>query len=128
MPSHTLESDMRLRSAMLFVKDLGRMTAFYADVLGLRPNEETRLDSWVEFRDAAFALHAIPGAIAAGIQNESPPRAREQSAAKLTFEVQDVEATLTKIEAMGLPVLRRSWGGTEAVDPEGNVFALQEAP
>jgi len=25
---------------------------------------------------------------------------------------------------MGLPLLRRPWGGTEAVDPEGNVFAL----
>ena len=28
------------------------------------------------------------------------------------------------IEALGLPLLRRPWGGTEAVDPEGNVFAL----
>jgi hypothetical protein len=26
---------------------------------------------------------------------------------------------------MGLPTLRRPWGGVEAVDPEGNVFALQ---
>jgi hypothetical protein len=47
---------------------------------------------------------------------------------KLTFEVRDVAATLTTIEAMGLPLLRRPWGGTEAVDPEGNVFALQAAP
>lgn len=117
---------MRLHGAMIFVKDLAGMTAFYRDVLGLTPNEETRLDDWVEFRDGAshFSLHAIPAPIAAGIQIESPPRAREQSAAKLTFEVQNVEATLTKIEAMGLPVLRRSWGGTEAVDPEGNVIAL----
>ena len=62
--------------------------------------------------------------IAEGIQIQSPPHPREQSAAKLTFEVQDVDATLTKIESMGLPLLRRPWGGTEAVDPEGNVFAL----
>lgn len=109
---------------MLFVKDLGRMTAFYSDVLGLTPNQETQLNDWVEFRDGAFSLHAIPVAIAAGIHIESPPRAREQSATKLTFEVQDVDATLKKIEAMGLPLLRRSWGGTEALDPEGNVFAL----
>lgn len=117
---------MRLHGAMLFVKDLDRMTAFYRDVLGLKPNEETRLDDWVEFGDGAsrFSLHAIPAGIAAGIAIESPPRAREQSAAKLMFEVQDVEATLTRIEAMGLPLLRRPWGGTEAVDPEGNIFAL----
>jgi predicted enzyme related to lactoylglutathione lyase len=115
---------MRLHGAMLFVKDLGRMTAFYTDVLGLTANEATRLDNWVEFSDGAFSLHAIPIAAAAGVQIESPPRPREQSAAKLTFEVQDVDATLTKIESMGLPLLRRPWGGTEAVDPEGNVFAL----
>jgi catechol 2,3-dioxygenase-like lactoylglutathione lyase family enzyme len=118
---------MRLHGAMLFVKDLRRMTAFYSGVLGLQPNEATRLDDWVEFSDGAsrFSLHAIPAAIAAGIQIDSPPRAREQSVAKLTFEVHDVDATLTKIEAMGLPLLPRPWGGTEAVDPEGNVFALR---
>jgi predicted enzyme related to lactoylglutathione lyase len=111
---------------MLFVKDLDRMTAFYAGVLGLTPNEKTRLDNWVEFTDGAspFSLHAIPAAYAAGMQIESPPRPREQAGVKLTFEVHDVEATLKQIEAMGLPLLRRPWGGTEAVDPEGNVFAL----
>jgi predicted enzyme related to lactoylglutathione lyase len=45
----------------------------------------------------------------------------------LTFAVKDVDDTLEKIEQMGLPLLRRSWGGTEAVDPEGNVFALSAA-
>jgi predicted enzyme related to lactoylglutathione lyase len=112
---------------MLFVKDLDRMAAFYGDVLGLTPNQHTRLNDWVEFGDSAsrFSLHAIPAAVAAGITIESPPRAREQGGVKLTFEVQNVEATLTKIEGMGLPLLRRPWGGTEAVDPEGNVFALR---
>jgi predicted enzyme related to lactoylglutathione lyase len=109
---------------MLFVKDLSRMTAFYTDVLGLKPNDETRLDDWVEFKDAAFSLHAVPAEFATGITIDSPPRPREQSAAKLTFEVKDINGTLQKIEAMGLPLLRRPWGGTEAVDPEGNVFAL----
>jgi predicted enzyme related to lactoylglutathione lyase len=42
----------------------------------------------------------------------------------LTFAVESVERTLQKIEEMGLPVLRRPWGGTEAVDPERNVFAV----
>ena len=109
---------------MLFVKDLSRMTAFYSDVLGLTPNEETRLDNWVEFGDGGFSLHAVPIAAAEAIHIESPPSPREQTAAKLTFEVKDVDATLSKIESLGLPLLRRPWGGTEAVDPEGNVFAL----
>jgi catechol 2,3-dioxygenase-like lactoylglutathione lyase family enzyme len=115
---------MRLHGAMLFVKDLDRMTSFYAGVLGMKPNEDTRRENWVEFKESQFSLHAIPAGIAASIQVQSPPTPREQSAAKLTFEVRDVDATLKRIEALGLPLLRRPWGGTEAVDPEGNVFAL----
>ena len=96
---------MPFHGAMLFVKDLGRMTAFYRDVLGLTPVEETRLDDWVEFsgKGSRFALHAIPPAIAAGVEIASPPRAREQSPIKLTFDVPDVDAALARIEAMGLP-------------------------
>lgn len=111
---------------MLFVKDLDRMTAFYRDVLGLRPVEETRFENWVEFNGdgVRFSLHAVPSSIAADIRIDSPPHPREQSATKLTFIVQDVDATLTTIEQMGLPVLRRPWGGIEAVDPEGNIFAV----
>jgi catechol 2,3-dioxygenase-like lactoylglutathione lyase family enzyme len=120
---------MRLDGAMLFVKDLDRMTAFYRDVLGLQPIEETRLENWVEFRGdgVRFSLHAVPSAIATGIHIDSPPHPREQSSAKLTFSVQSVDTTLQKIEEMGLPLLRRPWGGTEAVDPEGNVFAVSAA-
>jgi catechol 2,3-dioxygenase-like lactoylglutathione lyase family enzyme len=113
---------------MLFVKDLPGMTRFYSAVLGLRPIEETRLPDWVEFHgEAQFSLHAIPAAIAAGISIDSPPRPREQGATKLTFLVADVEATLAAIERMGLPLLKRPWGSVEAVDPEGNVFALRSA-
>ena len=116
---------MGLNGAMLFVKDLRRMTDFYRDVIGLQPVEGTRLDTWVEFHGegARFSLHAIPHAIAAGMRIDSPPRVREHGATKLTFAVRDVESTLSRIEAMGLPLLKRPWG-TEAVDPEGNVFAL----
>ena len=117
---------MRLHGAMLFVKDLSRMTAFYRDVLGLRPIDTTRQPDWVEFDGGAaqFSLHAIPAPAAAGISIDSPPHAREQSPTKLTFVVADVEATLASIEGMGLPILRRPWGGVEAVDPEGNIFAV----
>ena len=116
---------MRLAGAMLFVKDLPSMTVFYREVIGLRPIEETRQPDWVEFDGAQFSLHAIPAAIAAGIPIDSPPRVREEGATKLTFVVADVEATLASIERMGLPLLRRPWGGIEAVDPEGNVFGLR---
>ena len=117
---------MALQGAMLFVKDLERMTAFYNEVLGLTVVAETRLPDWVEFRSngSRFSLHAIPPEIAANINIDAPPSPRERSVTKLTFQVADVNATLSKIEAMGLPLLRRPWGEVEATDPEGNVFAL----
>lgn len=112
---------------MLFVKDLGGMTAFYRDALGLQPNEDTRRENWVEFTAAQFSLHSVPADIADGIRIESPPQPREHTPVKLTFEVTDVAATLAKIEAMGLPLLARPWGGVEVCDPEGNVLALHRA-
>ncbi len=120
---------MRLDGAILFVKDLDRMTAFYCDVLGLQLVEETRREDWVEFTGGGvgLSLHAISSAIATEIRIESPPRPREESPTKLTFTVLDVDTTLERIEQMGLPLLRRSWGGIEAVDPEGNVFAVSRA-
>jgi catechol 2,3-dioxygenase-like lactoylglutathione lyase family enzyme len=115
---------------MLFVKDLELMTAFYRDVLQLQPVEETRLGDWVEFQGdgARFSLHAIPPAIAAAIHIDAPPRPREQGGIKLAFLVRDVHSTLERITAMGLPLLQRPWGSIDAVDPEGNVFALSARP
>jgi predicted enzyme related to lactoylglutathione lyase len=118
---------MTLQGAMLFVKDIGRMTAFYTEVLGLAVVPETRLANWVEFQSngARFSLHAIPAEVATGIIIDSPPVPREKGGTKLTFAVADVAATLSRIEAKGLPLLRRPWGEVEATDPEGNVFALR---
>ena len=117
---------MVLQGVMLFVKDLERMAAFYTEVLGMKVIADTRLETWVEFESSGsrFSLHAIPADIASGVTIEAPPVPRERSVTKLTFEVADVEGTLARIEAMGLPLLRRPWGGVEASDPEGNVFAL----
>jgi catechol 2,3-dioxygenase-like lactoylglutathione lyase family enzyme len=120
---------MRLDQAMLFVKDLDGMSAFYRDVIGFRPIEETRLDDWVEFDTggAGLALHAIPRHIAEGIQIASPPTPREAGACKLIFAVDDLDGELARLEARGVTLLRRPWGGRDAVDPEGNVLGFRQA-
>lgn len=105
------------------------MTAFYRDVLGLQLIEETRRADWVEFEGdgGRFSLHAVPSATADQIHIASPPHPREEASTKLIFSVHSVEHALRKMEVMGLPLLRRPWGSTEAVDPEGNVFAVRAA-
>ena len=119
---------MRLERAMLFVVDLGRMEAFYRDVMGLQPIEATRHEDWVEFETqggAPFALHAIPSHIAAGVKVPSPPVPREQGSCKLTFACDDLKAERARLEALGVMILDRPWGDWDVVDPEGNVLGVR---
>jgi predicted enzyme related to lactoylglutathione lyase len=121
---------MQLRSAMLYVKDLERMTRFYADLLGIEPADQKVASGWVTF-DAGclrFALHAIPVEIAKKIEIASPPMPRESEPMKLIFEVKDIEEERGRLESMGIQTLRRPWQqpgeACDAVDPEGNIFGL----
>ena len=115
---------MELGRAILFVKDLPRMTAFYRDTLGLTVASGSA--GWVEFDAGAvsLALHAIPAALAARIVIDTPPHVRENAPVKLSFAVADVAAERARLVAAGA-VMReaRSWG-CDGVDPEGNVFQL----
>jgi len=99
---------------MIFVVDLERMTAFYRDVMGLEPVEATRREDWVEFETdggAPFSLHAIPAAIAGGVETPSPPVPRDQASCKLTFVAADLAAERTRLQGLGVTVLDRPWGG-----------------
>ena len=84
---------LQLSRAVLFVRDLPRMTAFYRDVLGLSPIDDGQTQDWVEFRAGAvtLGLHAIPADIAASCTPEIPPRAREGNPLRLDLSVPDVE-------------------------------------
>ena len=120
---------MRLHRAMIYVKDLPRMAAFYGETLGLKRIDDGRLDSWVEFDagGARVALHAIPADIARQIEISSPPRAREKDPVKLFFQVESVEAERARLAAAGVVMVQRPWGSWDGIDPEGNVFGLADS-
>jgi catechol 2,3-dioxygenase-like lactoylglutathione lyase family enzyme len=107
---------MRLHLAMLFVKDLARMTEFYGETLGLKRVSSS--EGWVEFE--LFALHEVPAAIAEGIST-SP---REDAPAKLIFSVESLESEYQRLIGLGVPLSRRPWGAFDGVDPEGNIFQV----
>ena len=123
-------TNMQLRSAMLYVKDLERMKRFYAGVLGTEPTNESWTNIWATFDRGGirFALHAIPADTAENIEITSPPVLRENQPVKLTFEVKDVEGERQRLESLGIRTLRRPWQqpgeACDAVDPEGNIFQL----
>jgi catechol 2,3-dioxygenase-like lactoylglutathione lyase family enzyme len=110
---------MRLR-AMLYVRDLPEMAEFYGDLLGL--SSIIRTPDYVDF--GLLALHAIPREIAENISISWPPKPRETGSTKLIFEVPDPDALRPRLEAAGAQILERPWGDWDAVDLEGNVFAL----
>jgi catechol 2,3-dioxygenase-like lactoylglutathione lyase family enzyme len=118
---------MKLHLAMIFAKDMPRMTAFYRDVLGLPVIPAESQEGWVVFDagGARFALHQIPPAYAAGIVITTPPEVRSDTAIKLTFTTDDLPAAVARLDAAGiqwLPV--RNPQSRDGVDPEGNVFQI----
>jgi catechol 2,3-dioxygenase-like lactoylglutathione lyase family enzyme len=121
------EAVVELKRTIIFAKDLARMEAFYRDGLGLRPMPERAQDGWVELDAGAcsLALHAIPRPLAERISITDPPRAREDSAIKLTFVASDVAAARAHLTAHGAVMgPLRPWGGCDGTDPEGNVFQI----
>ena len=112
---------MRLSCAIVFVKDVARMTAFYRDALGLEQYESAT--DMVEL--GGVVLHAIPDAIAAMIVIEDPPRPREDTAIKLVFAAPDLAAARAQLIAAGAQMGEiKAWGACDGVDPEGNVFQI----
>ena len=118
--------DMRFSGAMIYARDFSKMQAFYRDVLQLKPMEETATDTWVEFDTGStrLALHAIPVQIADGIEISLPPQPRETNPVKLSFAVEDIAFENKRLESLGVTVVRRPWGSYDAMDPEGNIFAI----
>lgn len=118
---------MKLRTAIVFVKDMKKMTAFYRDGLGLRFLAERSSPGWAEFDagGAHLALHAIPPEVAAGIEVSEPPAPRGETPIKLVFQADDVEAARTRLTSHGAVLGEtRAWGACDGLDPEGNVFQL----
>lgn len=117
---------MRLHGAMLYVKDLALLAAFYEQVLEVEPAVASRTETWLEFDlgGAIFALHAIPAHISRDIVIVSPPEVREETPIKLRFAVSDVAAHCRRLQAAGVQGELRPRGVVDCVDPEGNVFQL----
>ena len=120
---------MQIGSAVLYVVDLPPMAKFYGDVFGLTPIVGDHAEVWQEFHAGAFrlGLHQVPREILNNLQPPPSVTPRERNPIKLVFAVPDVEKARNRLEALGVTVLIRPWGGCDVVDPEGNIFGLTQA-
>jgi predicted enzyme related to lactoylglutathione lyase len=123
-----------LAHVFVFTSDLERMAAFYAGALGLR-RENTADAGFVMMRSGAgadVALHQVPPRIAAQIEITSPPRWRDDTALKICFVTDDLDAQRRAIlDHGGQAKDPWSWNGTdfcECTDPEGNVIQIFRRP
>lgn len=120
----------RLAHTFLFVCDLERMIAFYVDALGFT-REDTADAGFVMLRGTGggdLALHRVPDHVAAAIGLTSPAAWRDDSAMKLCFATDDLDAARRSIlDHGGQAKSPWSWEGRaycECADPEGNVVQL----
>jgi catechol 2,3-dioxygenase-like lactoylglutathione lyase family enzyme len=121
---------MKLRQAVLFVKQFGPMLRFYQGALGLvvLPGQS---EGWavLDAGGVTLGLHAIPEEYAKDIALSSPAAAREETPLKLVFEVPDLDAARAHLAAHGAIVLeKKPWGACDVLDPEGNVFQIATSP
>jgi predicted enzyme related to lactoylglutathione lyase len=128
-------SDEPRAGAVLYAKDMERVVAFYAEVLGFetagRDEEHVRLES------PAFQLVVLrmPRRIASTIQIAVPPVRRANTAVKLVFFVPSIATVRASAPALGgvLNGAGKEWvfNGCkvcDGLDPEGNVIQFRERP
>jgi len=119
--------------AVVFAKDIARVSRFYEQVIGLERVHEVADHVVLESEGFELVVVAIPAEIAARIEISTPPVRRENTAVKLVFHVADLDAARTAARAAGgeLNPAAREWSFQGARvcdghDPEGNVIQLRQ--
>jgi predicted enzyme related to lactoylglutathione lyase len=124
-----------MAAAVLYVRDLARMRAFYERCLGLAAAEHGDGDGYCVLASADWdlSLVAVPPAQAAAIVIADPPERRAGTPVKLAFEVPSIEALQPAVTAAGgqLDPAAAAWEfrgrrHLDCLDPEGNVVQLRQ--
>jgi predicted enzyme related to lactoylglutathione lyase len=129
MPTHLAAA------AVIYAKDITRVSAFYAAVAGLDRTHAERAHIILESPAFQLVVLAVPTRIAASITLTTPPTRRTDVAIKPVFFVPSIAAAREAAARLGgeLNPPERQWtfqGATvcDGHDPEGNVFQLRERP
>jgi len=121
-------------AAVLYVKDLARMSAFYERCFGMSPVESGDGDFRVlASGDWDLSLVSMPAAIAATVAITDPPGRREDSPVMLAFEVASLEGLHPVVSETGgqLDPVESAWEfrgrrHLDCLDPEGNIVQLRQ--
>ena len=119
--------------AVLYVKDIRRMVAFYAAVLGLEETESDPNHVVLDSPGYQLVILGIPAEIAASIEITTPPARRANAAIKPVFFVESLAVVRQAADMHGgvMNPVEKQWsfqGFTvcDGLDPEGNVLQFRE--
>ncbi len=125
--------DRPLGGAVLYAKDLRRVTDFYEHAIGLTLTENKDDHVVLERSDFQLVIVQIPIEIAAKIEISTPPDRRSDAAVKLVFYVSDIAAVREAAGSHGgaLNAADHEWSFGDAtlcdgLDPEGNVIQCRQ--
>lgn len=119
--------------AVLFVKDLQRVAAFYANALMMRCSVSDK-DHWrLECDGFELIVHQIPPHLAADIKIDTPPERRVWAAIRLDYPVADLGESRRIAQSLGggIDATPPEWADPHenfyyGYDPEGNQFGVSE--
>jgi predicted enzyme related to lactoylglutathione lyase len=119
--------------AVIYAKDYQTLAGFYERVAGLVPRESDEEYVLLEAPSFQLVVLQVPAAIAERITLESPPRKRENSPIKLFLNVTSIDQARQSARDLGgdMNDAEKEWSFNgikrcDGVDPEGNVFQVQE--
>lgn len=128
---------MQLTHIRLLVKDLCACFRFYRDIMGFKvlwgaeDSDYASFDTGVGTQLALFGRAEQAAAVGAG---DLPADAACQDRAMLVFEVDDLEATVARLQAQGVPLAmgisdHPEWGIRTAYvrDPDGTLIEFSVA-
>jgi predicted enzyme related to lactoylglutathione lyase len=121
--------------AVIYAKDHRTLAKFYEHVADLTQREADDENVLLDAPFFQLVILQIPARIAANITIDKPAQKRENTPIKLFLNVSSIEHARQAAKLLGgeLNSADREWNfhgikRCDGVDPEGNVFQLQEVP
>lgn len=119
--------------AVIYAKDAARLARFYEQVLRLTPLETGAGFVHLRAENVELTIVAMQPHLAAAVELQEPPLAREDTPIKLSFRVDRLQTVALLVSQCGgrMQALESAWVWREqrhldGLDPEGNVFQLRE--
>jgi predicted enzyme related to lactoylglutathione lyase len=121
-------------SAVLFVKDLPTVAAFYSTALGMKVIASDEHHTRLACHGFGLVVHQMPRQVAEGIALERPPKRRVWGAIRLDYPVADIEQSRKWARSLGgdIDAVPPYWADRNdnfflGYDPEGNQFGVSQA-